>query len=77
VPFDTTVKVSALPSTSLPVSVPPAALSSCAISVPEFATGSSFTASIVTVTVATFESALPSFTLKVNKSDPLTCGFGV
>ncbi len=41
------------------------------------ATGGSSTAVTVRVTVATFESARPSFTLKVNESEPLQFATGV
>ena len=41
------------------------------------ATGASFTAAIPIETVATAESNAPSFTLKVNESEPLAFAFGV
>ena len=41
------------------------------------ATGTSFTAIMLIDTVATTESTVPSFTLKVNESFPLTFAFGV
>src|SRR6476620_8502670 len=64
-------EVSASPSTSVADSVPGAAVSSFVVSEPLLATGASLTAAIVTVIVAVLLFTVPSFTLKVNESDPL------
>ncbi len=66
-----------LPSTSLALSVPLSAVSSLVVSEPLLAAGASFTGLIVTVIVATLESTVPSFALKVNVSVPLAFRFGV
>ena len=47
------------------------AVSSAVVAVSLFATGASLTAAIAIVTVATFESRLPSFALNVKLSEPL------
>ena len=66
-----------LPSTSVPTKVIALALSSSSVTDCATATGASFTAVILIDTVATAESTVPSFTLKVNESVPLAFAFGV
>ena len=54
-----------------------ALLSSATVSAPSLATGASFTAVTVMVTVAGAESAVPSLAVKVKLSLPLKLAFGV
>jgi hypothetical protein len=54
-----------------------AGVSSAVVSVPSTATGVSLTAVIAIVTVAVFESIVPSFALNVTVSDPVAFGLGV
>ena len=63
--------MSASPSASVACSVIPTAVSSSVVALPSSATGASFTGVTVIVTVAVFESAVPSFALKVKLSGPL------
>jgi hypothetical protein len=58
-------------STSVPTNVTVAGVSSAVVTACELATGASFAAGIVRLTVATLESTLPSFALNVKLSDPL------
>src|SRR5437899_10492325 len=62
--------VSGSPSTSLAVSVIAFVVSWLVVTLCAFATGGSFTAVTVIVTVATFEFSVPSFALKVKLSGP-------
>ncbi|MNG35116.1 hypothetical protein D3C84_1217820 [compost metagenome] len=63
---------------SVATNVPTAApLSSVALRLPSTATGRSFTASILIVIVAIFESDLPSLTLNVKLSAPFAFALGV
>ena len=63
--------VSGEPSTSVALSVIAFAVSSSVVTAWSPATGASFTAVTVSVTVAVFESRLPSFALNVKLSGPL------
>ena len=70
-------KLSALFSTSLPVSVMEMLSSSLPLSVCALASGASFTGVTVRLKVAVFEVTSPSLTVKVNESLPLKSAFGV
>ena len=63
--------------TSAPRSIGTPGPSSVALAEPSFATGVSLTAVIVIVTVAVFESTVPSLTLNVKLSAPFLFGSGV
>jgi hypothetical protein len=63
--------VSASPSISAPASTITAAVFAAVLTVCWFARGGSLAAVTVIVTVAVFESSVPSFTLKVKLSAPL------
>ena len=52
-------------------------VSSLPLALPFCATGASFTAATVSVTVAVLEPAVPSLAVKVKLSVPLKFGFGV
>ena len=70
--------VSVSPSGSVAVTVNVSSESSSTLFAPMLSsTGASFTGVIVTVTVAVFESVVPSLTLKVKVSIPLAFSFGV
>ena len=76
-PLATIAYVSDALSMSVAERAPPVELPATTEAAPFDATGASFTGSIVTVTVATFESALPSVTWNVKLSVPFAFGFGV
>jgi hypothetical protein len=65
------VNVTEALSMSVPTSVITAAVSSAVVGLCPLATGASFTAVIVRLTVATLESENPSLALKVKLSGPL------
>ena len=64
-------------STSLATSVPETGTFSSVVTALSLARGASLTGVIVTVTVAMFESVVPSLTRKVNVSLPVALAFGV
>ena len=76
-PFVTITYVKLGLSMSLATSVPVTDVPSFTEAVPSEATGGSLTGVISTDTVATFESTVPSLTLKVNASVPFSFALGV
>ena len=73
----TTVNVSASFSGSVPASLTATGTSSAVVTFSPAAEGASFTGVTMMETVATAESSLPSFALKVKESVPLKLGFGL
>ncbi len=67
----TLLYVSVSPSTSVAVTLPVTGVSSFVLLLESLATGASFTAVTVSVTVFVAESAVPSLALKVKLSEPL------
>ena len=65
------------PSTSVPARRIALAVSSGVVTDCALATGTSFTAAMLTDTVTTAESTCPSLTLNVNESEPFTLALGV
>ena len=70
-PTDVTVSVSPSTSVSFARTFTSVKLSSATVAVSLTALGGSFTGVTVSETVATFESRVPSFALKVKESGPL------
>ena len=64
-------------STSVATSAPLIGVSSLPLALPSCATGASFTAATVSVTVAVLETIVPSLAVKVKLSGPLKLSVGV